>query len=359
MRKRIKNTISEIEKRERKKKLGLPPGTLVYVGKPTKEKVSIEVFTYDEDYYMETEIKSLNEIKELMKNKVLWMNVNGVHDLKIIEKIGELFNLHPLLLEDVVNTTQRPKTDEYEDHIFLCMQMLSLDKEYNIEKEHISLIIGKNYVITFQEKKGDVFDPIRDRIRNNKGSIRKNGADYLGYALIDVLVDNYYLILEKISDKIEETEEKVIEEVTENTINSIYNIKKDVILIRREIWPLRLIISKLRKSEKIKRETNVFLKDVYDHTLEILETIEIFREIISGLLDINLSGISYKMNSIMKLLTMISTIFIPLTFIAGVYGMNFKNMPELRWEYGYFFILGVMLCIAIVMLVFFKKKKWL
>jgi len=237
--------------------------------------------------------------------------------------------------------------------------MLSLDKEYNIEKEHISLIIGKNYVITFQEKKGDVFDPIRDRIRNNKGSIRKNGADYLGYALIDVLVDNYYLILEKISDKIEETEEKVIEEVTENTINSIYNIKKDVILIRREIWPLRLIISKLRKSEKIKRETNVFLKDVYDHTLEILETIEIFREIISGLLDINLSGISYKMNSIMKLLTMISTIFIPLTFIADVYGMNFKNMPELRWEYGYFFILGVMLCISIVMLVFFKKKKWL
>ncbi|HOJ50243.1 MAG TPA: magnesium/cobalt transporter CorA [Spirochaetota bacterium] len=350
------------EKTDKRKKIGLPPGSLIYVGKNLKEKVTIEAFIYDEESYIETEIKKIDEIKSLKENKkTMWLNINGVHDIKIIEKIGEIFNLHPLLLEDVLNTTQKPKLDEYDEYIFLCCQMLSLDNEYNIIEEHISFVIGKNYVISFQERKGDVFDPIRDRIRFNKGKIKKMKADYLAYCLLDVLIDNYYLITEKISDKIENVEDVIINETKEDLITDIYKIKKDVIIIRKYIWPLRTIIAKLRKNENgiINKSINIFLKDIYDHTVEILETIEIFREILSGLLEINLSAISYKMNSIMKVLTIISTIFIPLTFIAGVYGMNFENMPELKWKYGYFAALGLMLLVALIMIKYFRKNKWI
>jgi magnesium transporter len=293
---------------------------------------------------------------------VTWINIDGLHQIEILEKIGECYGLHPLVLEDILNTDQRPKMEDYGDYIYIVLKMLDQGNNSNeIVTEQISLILGPNFVFSFQEKEGDVFDPIRERIRNGKGRIRKMGGDYLAYALLDSIVDNYFIILEKLSEKIEYLEEKLITRPTPETLQTIHHIKREMIFLRKAIWPLREVIGGLERNESslIEESTKIYLRDIYDHTIQTIDTIETFRDMVSGMLDIYLSSVSNRLNSVMKVLTIIATIFMPLTFLAGIYGMNFKYMPELEWRWGYPAIWLIMIGIGIFMLVYFKKKNWL
>lgn len=345
------------------KKRGLPPGTLVHIGERKVDKPKITIIDYNEEQYEEKEVESVEKCKKYKdKPSVTWINVDGIHQVEHIEKIGKSFDLHPLLLEDVVNTEHRPKMDHYKDYIFLVLKMFSYDiQEKEIKAEQVSLILGPNYVISFQERAGDVFDRVRERLRKGKGRIRKQGADYLAYTLIDTVVDEYFVIMENISEVIESLDEELVKEPTAITSQKIHKLKRELIFLRKSVWPLRDMISSLERegSPLIKESTAVYLRDVYDHSIQAIDTVETFREMISGMLDTYLSSISNRMNEVMKILTIIATIFIPLTFIAGVYGMNFKYMPELEWRYGYFAILGIMLAVVIFMVFYFKKKKWL
>jgi len=344
------------------RKTGLPPGTLIHVGKKGEEKVNISIIDYDEQHYQGKETENIEDCFPFKdKPTISWINIGGIHKIEIIEKIGKHFNLHPLLLEDILNTDQRPKIEDFDDYIFIVLKMLYYDeKEKEIISEQVSLIIGLNFVISFQEKEGDVFNPIRDRIRNAKGRIRKMGADYLAYALIDAIVDNYFIILEKIGEKIEGMEDELVANPTPETLQTIHNLKRDTIFLRKSVWPLREGINILERSESplIQESTGIFLRDVYDHTIQVIDTIETFRDMVSGMLDIYLSSISNRMNEVMKVLTIIATIFIPLTFIAGIYGMNFKYMPELEWRWAYFGVLSVMLVVGILMIFYFRRRKW-
>ncbi|OFW47815.1 MAG: magnesium and cobalt transport protein CorA [Actinobacteria bacterium RBG_13_35_12] len=349
--------------KKRSKKTGLPPGALIHIGDKKTENVEITLIDYDEAQYQEREIKKIEECFPFKdKPVVTWLNINGIHDAEIMEKIGEYFGLHPLLLEDIMNTDQRPKIEDFGDYIFIILKMIyNNEKKNEIEIEQVSLILGLNFVISFQEKEGDVFNSIRERIRRGKGKMRKSGADYLAYSLMDAIVDSYFLILEGTGEKIEEMEEKLIANPTPKTLQGIHNLKRDMIFLRKSVWPLREVISGLERTESslIEESTGIYLRDVYDHSIQVIDTIETFRDMISGMLDIYLSSISNKMNEVMKLLTIIATIFIPLTFIAGIYGMNFAYMPELQWRWGYFGVLFIMAVVSITMLIYFRKKKWL
>jgi len=280
----------------------------------------------------------------------------------VIEKIGHHFSIHPLTLEDLLNTEQRPKMVDMETYIYISLKMLTMPKEnYNIKVEHVSMIIGPNYLISFQEDVGDVFDPVRERILREGGRIRKNGPDYLAYALIDDIVDNYFVVMEKIEEQVENLEEELVVSATRESVWKINGLKKDMIFLRKAVWPLREVITSLERAESslIKESTHIYLRDVYGHTIQVIDTLETLRDMVSGMLDIYLSSLSYKMNEIMKVLTLIATIFIPLTFVAGVYGMNFQYMPELTWEYGYFTVWGVMIVMVLLMLVYFRNRQWI
>ena len=359
--KKGKNKLKVIKKRS--SKAGLPPGTLVHVGEKKVESVKITFIDYDEQSFQEKQVPSIEECLTLKDTPtVSWINIDGLHDIDLLEKLGKGFELHPLILEDILSTGQRPKFEDYEKYIFIVLKMLSLSEEnQSVEVEQVSLILGPNYVISFQERIGDVFENIRDRIRNAKGRVRKMGPDYLAYALIDAVVDNYFVILEKFGEKIEAMEEEVVVDPTEKTVQQIHSLKREMIALRKSIWPLRELIAGLQKSESslIKETTDVYLRDVYDHTIQIIDTIESFRDMVSGLLDIYLSSLSNKMNAVMKVLTIIATLFIPLTFVAGIYGMNFEYMPELKLKWGYGAIWLVMITIAVIMLFYFRRKKWL
>jgi len=290
------------------------------------------------------------------------MNVDGLHQVEILEKLGECYGLHPLVLEDILNTDQRPKMEDYGEYIYIVLRDLDYsDKSNEIEGEQISLIVGSNFVFSFQEREGDTFDPIRDRIRNNKGRIRKMGADYLAYALLDSIVDNYFIILEKLGEKIEGLEEKLVTTPTQETLQTIHHLKRELLFLRKGVWPLREVINSLAKGESslVTEPTRVYLRDVYDHTIQTIDTIETYRDMVSGMLDIYLSSVSNRLNSVMKVLTIIATIFMPLTFLAGVYGMNFKFMPELEWRWGYPLVWLIMAGIGISMIIYFRRKKWL
>jgi magnesium transporter len=267
-----------------------------------------------------------------------------------------------LVLEDILDTTQRPKMEDFESYIYFALKMLyQPEKNSEIIVEQISLILGNNFVISFQESEGDVFNPIRDRIRSNKGRIRKMGSDYLAYALIDAIVDNYFVILEKIGDKIESIENKLIEDPSPENLQTIHYLKREMIFLRKSVWPLREVISVMQRSETelICKSTEIFLRDVYDHTIQVIDTIETYRDMISGMLDIYMSSVSNKMNEVMKVLTIFAAIFIPLTFIAGIYGMNFEFMPELHWEYGYLMVWIIIFVVGLSMIVYFRRKNWL
>ena len=345
------------------RKAGLPPGTLVHIGERKAEQIRITLIDYNEQNFQERVAEKVEEcfpFKEMPT--VTWINIDGLHNIEAIEKIGRNFELHPLILEDILNTGQRPKCEDYEKCLFMVLKMLTFNNESDsIQSEQVSLVLGQNFVISFQEAVGDVFEQIRDRIRNAKGKIRKMSADYLAYTLIDAIVDNYFLILEKIGEQIESMEEELIAKPSDKTVRKIHALKKELIFLRKSVWPLRELISSLEKtgSSLITNSTEPYLRDVYDHTIQVIDTVESFRDMVSGMLDIYLSSISNRMNAVMKVLTIIATIFIPLTFVAGIYGMNFKYMPELGWKWGYFIVLVIMAAVAVVMLIYFKRKKWL
>jgi len=349
--------------KKRSHKAGLPPGTLVHIGERKAEKVKIGILDYDETQFEEKEAKTIEESFPFKdKPTVTWINIDGLHEVEIIEKLGSNFGLHPLLLEDILNTDQRPKMEDYGDYIFVVLKMLySGENKGEIEAEQVSLILGSNFVISLQEHEGDVFNPLRDRIRKNKGRIRKVGADYLAYALLDAIVDNYFLILENVGEKIEDTEQQLATNPSQETLQYIRELKNEMIFLRKSIWPLRELINGLERGEStlIHESTGAYLRDVYDHTIQIIDTVESYRDMISGMVDIYLSSISNKMNEVMKVLTIFASIFIPLTFVAGIYGMNFEFMPELKWHWGYFALLAVMTLIGISLVLYFKRKKWL
>lgn len=345
------------------KKIGLPPGTLIHIGEKKIETAKISIIDYDVDQFEEKEAKSVEECFPFKdKFTVTWININGIHDVEIIEKIGNHFNIHPLILEDIVHTGQRPKMEDLEEYIYIVLNMFFFNEnEHQINAEQVSLILGPKFVISFQEKEGDVFDSIRDRIRNNKGRIKKMGSDYLAYALLDAIVDNYFLILEKIGENIEDVEEELVANPTPETLQIIHNLKREMIFLRKSVWPLREVVNSLERAESplISPSTTPYLRDVYDHTIQVIDTIETFRDMVSGMLDIYLSSVSNRMNEVMKVLTIIATIFIPLTFIAGNYGMNFEYMPELGWRWSYLMYWIIILSIAVLMFIYFRRKRWL
>jgi len=344
-------------------KAGLLPGTLIHIGERKLETVRITVIDYDENSFQEKQVTKIEDCFEFKNTPmVTWINIDGLHNTEIIEKIGKHYDIHPLVLEDILHTGQRAKFEDHEKYIFLVLMMLRFeDDTQTVISEQVSLVLGANYVISFQEDIGDVFEQIRDRIRNAKGRIRKMGPDYLMYSLLDAIVDSYFVILEKLGEEIELMEEDLLRNPTEKTLQQIHNFKREIIYLRKSIWPLRELINGIEHSESdlIQDSTGAYLRDVYDHTIQVIDTVESFRDIVSGMLDIYLSSISNRMNAVMKVLTIIATIFIPLTFIAGVYGMNFENMPELRLWWAYPALWLVMIILAGVMLYYFKRKKWL
>jgi magnesium transporter len=283
--------------------------------------------------------------------------------VRALEEVGTIFGLHPLTLEDILNSDQRPKMEDFCDYIYIVLKAFySNDGQANeIHSEQISIVLGRTFVISFQERETDIFRLVMERIRAGKGRLRRSGADYLAYALIDSIVDNYFTILEQAGERIEVLEESLVKSPSAETLQAIQNMKREMIFLRKTVWPLREAISSLERTgcQLIQESTDIYLKDIYDHTIQVIDTIETFRDMLSGIFDIYLSSISNRMNEIMKVLTIIATVFMPLTFLAGVYGMNFKYMPELEWHWGYFLIWGIMLAIAISMLIYFRRKKWL
>jgi magnesium transporter len=349
--------------RKRSTKAGLPPGTLVHVGERKVEAARITVIDYDETNFQEKQVPAVEECFPFKTTPtVTWINIDGLHQVDIIEKVGTQFELHPLILEDILHAGQRPKLEDFDSYIYIVLKMLSYsDQRRKVEAEQVSLVLGPNFVISFQESIGDVFDQVRDRIRNAKGRIRKMRSDYLVYSLIDAVVDNYFVILERLGERIESMEEELVAEPTEKTLQQIHSLKRQTTSLRKSVWPLREAASALERSESslIGKSTHIYLRDLYDHTIQVIDTVETFRDMVSGMLDIYLSSISNRMNGVMKVLTIIATLFIPLTFIAGIYGMNFKYMPELEWHWGYPLILLVMGAAAVIMLIYFRRKKWL
>jgi len=349
--------------KKRSKKAGLPPGTLVHIGEERSGRTKIRVLEYDELNFQEKELEAI-EGCFLFKEQpaVTWVHVEGVHQVELLAKLGECFSLHPLVMEDILNTDQRPKMEDYGEDLFIVLKMLSYnDKTDEITAEQVCLFLRASSILSFREGEGNVFANVQERIRSGKGRLRKMGADYLAYTLVDIIVDNYFVILEKLGERVEALEEKLLTAPTTPTLQKIQRLKREMIFLRRWIWPLREVISGLERGEspRIQETTRIYLRDVYDHTIQVMDTIEIFRDMLSGMLDIYLSSLNNRLNSVMKVLTIIATIFMPLTFIAGVYGMNFKHFPELDWRWGYPGVLLLMAIIAGFMLMSFKKKKWL
>ena len=345
-------------------KAGMPPGSLVFA-EPGLVPACISVIRYSDTGFTEHEFDDFSQCLPLEKGAgVTWINVNGVSRVKTLEKLGESFALHPLVLEDIVDMEQRPKIEDYETYLFIVLKALKHladDEDIEFGSDQVSLILGSSYVISFHEGVGGLFAPVRERLRQGKGRIRKLGADYLAYALIDLVVDNYFVELETYSDKVESLEDEVVIRPSPQTLREVHRFKNDMIMLRKSLWPLREVIARLerRESPLINENLSMYFKDVYDHTIIAIETVETYRDILSGMLDIYLSSMSNRLNEIMKVLTLIATIFMPLTFITGFFGMNFKHMGELDWPYGQSLTILVMLLITGAMLWYFRKRHWI
>lgn len=359
------NLIKQITPKIRKKtsaKVGLPPGSIIHVGEQKIETVSITLTEYDEKNIETCEINSVKEIDPYTDTpQITWVNVCGLHDTELIKQIGEKFNIHPLVLEDILNTETRPKIEVTEKYVFIAMKMLTYNNnESEIVTEQVSFILGDTFVFSFLEKSDNIFNPIKERITNNYGRVRKQQSDYLFYALMDVVVDQYFLVLEQIEHNIELLDDEVITSADQSQIEKIYILKNKLLMTRRSIWPLREIFTRLIREESalINKKIMPYLRDLLDHTIQVTETIELQREITNGIMETHLSMMSFKMNEVMKVLTIIATIFIPLTFIVGIYGMNFPNMPEMKWPWAYFAVWGVMISVVLVMLLYFRRKNW-
>jgi magnesium transporter len=344
-------------------KAGAAPGTLVHIGEQRIEKVHITLVLYGPDTIEEHQVDTLDEAIALCDGSgFAWLNIDGIHDIDLIGGLGHHFDIHPLTQEDILNTAHRPKFEEFEHYAYIVLKMLRYDSAHRkVLTEQVSLLLTGKTLISLQESQGDVFDPVRARLHKGRGRIRKAGSDYLAYALIDAIVDHYFAILEQIGIQIEEIEEDALTDPTPEVLQRIHQMKREVLYLRKQVWPLREVVGVMAKEEPalIQDDTMIFLRDVHDHTIQIMETIESQRDILSGLLDIYMTGISNKMNEVMKVLTIMATIFIPITFIAGVYGMNFKYMPELEWPWGYGLVWGAMVAVVITMVLYFKNKKWL
>jgi len=342
-------------------KMGAPPGTIVYSGKDSSEKVKITLIEYNEKEFIEKNFYDFSECLEAVNpNMVKWINIDGIHKIELIETIGKHFNIHALTLEDIVNTNQRSKFEDYDSYVVSIMKMIYYNDE--IRSEQLTVILMEGLVISFQEiHGGDAFDMIRSRIRQGKGRVRKMGADYLAYALLDAVVDCYFNILEKFGDRIELLEEELMEEPSKQTLKQLHHMKREMIFLRKAVWPMRELINNLERSETelIKPSTDIYLRDLHDHSVRVIDTVETFRDLLSGMMDIYLSSVSNRMNEVMKVLTIITTIFVPVTFIVGVYGMNFDNMPELHSTWGYPLTWLVIITTIVSLLVYFRRKKWM
>jgi len=344
-----------------KNKIGLPPGSLIYTGDKSSS-FQINVIKYSENSFSEEEIHTPEELaNKINTDKVTWINITGLYNVEMITKICNLFKIHPLIIEDILNVHHRPKMEDLEEYLFIIAKEISFIKESNtIISSQISIILKENIIITFTEEPSKLIESLIKRIKQNKGVIRKHDANYLLYALMDIIVDNYFLVLELIDEKVDFIENYILESATNETVRQIHELKRNLIDLRKTIWPLREIMGTLYKDDfQFSREITIYFRDVYDHTIQVIDTLETLKDRVNGLVDIYYTVISTKMNEVMKVLTIIATIFIPLTLITGIYGMNFEYMPELKWRYGYFIVLAVMFFIAILMLLYFRKKKWL
>jgi len=352
---------NEKQLRKKSKKVGLLPGSLIYTGKKEFGKVTIKIFDYNKTKFKEYTIDKIDTLSLLeKKSTVTWINICGVNNPEVIKEIGKYFKLHSLLLEDIMDTTHRPKIEHFPEHTFLILKYFNHDHE-KMDIQQISIIIGNNFIISFQENEQDIFAPIEERLKQNKGIIRNEQSDYLAYALIDLIIDRYFIILENMEDSLEKIEKASISNPTSKILQKINKIKKEVIFLHKIIFSSRDIINNLIKidSKFIKSSTKIYLSDVYDHSINILDTLDTFKSTVQGIIDIYFSSLNNKMNEIIKVLTIMTSVFIPLTFITGIYGMNFRNMPEIKWQYGYYFTLGLMFLIGIAMAILFKKKKWI
>ncbi len=343
---------------------GASPGTLI--ADPAAPRPRLSVLAYGPGEVVDRAIDDPESVRPLLgKHPVVWLNVDGLGDADTIRAVGKIFGLHPLALEDVINVTQRPKVENYGEHQYLVARMVEWVD--HLETDQLSLFLGKNYVVTFQEKTGDPFGPVRARICNGKGSIRSRGPDYLAYALVDATIDEFFPVLEKCGERLEALEDQILTRPRPEHIPDVHEIKRDLLVLRRAIWPMRETLATLLRDEGrlIHPETRVYINDCYDHTVQLMDLIETYREISSSLVEMYLSSLSNRLNEVMKVLTMIATIFIPLTFIVGVYGMNFDpdasrwNMPELRWEYGYVACLALMTAVTLALLVYFRRRGWI
>ena len=347
--------------RKRAKKVGQAPGTLVHVGEQKAERVIIQLIDYDDSgYFLERKTDDLAELAAAIETPTItWINVVGLHQVEMIGRIGTTFGIHPLLLEDILNTDQRPKMEQYDQYIYLILKMLQWDEaKGRVETEQVSIVLGNTFVLTFQEQEQDVFEPLRQRLRQGKGRLRQTQADYLAYALLDSVVDYYFLILEQLGDRVEALEEELATDPTPKTLQAIHELKREMLFMRKSVWPLREVLRGLQHGDNplFQETTLLYLRDVYEHTMYI---IEIFRDMVAGMLDIYLSSVSNKLNEVMKVLTVIATLFIPLTFITSLYGMNFQYMPELQWRWGYPLTWLVILFAGGAMLLYFRRKGWL
>ena len=351
-------------KHKRISKKGLAPGTLIFTGQKKMAEVDLTLIRYNEGTYEETNIKSSVEFIELATSfeGVIWLNVDGLHDEKTIEEICSFADIHKLTIEDLISVDQRPKIEEHTEYLHMVLRMLTMDAtDETIDYEQLSFILKGNLLITFQEKTGDVFHSVRERIKNESGLVRKRGSDYLLYALIDTVIDHYFVVLESLGEKIDDLEITLLEHPDKTTLNKLHIFRREMLTLRRSVYPLREVISRFEKLENpiIHEDTKIFIRDLYDHTIRVIETIEVLRDMASGLLDLYMNSVSNKMNEVMKVLTIMASIFIPLTFIAGIYGMNFEHMPELHYKYGYFAVWIIMIVLVVGMLIYFKRKKWL
>ena len=351
----------------RTSRAGMMPGSVVYTGERKVEHVSLRLIQYAQDGFTEeAEVGLETALAQLgpdtaAPNKVTWLNVDGLHDTALISKLGAVFGLHPLVLEDIVHTEQRPKVEYYDDYIYIVLRMLSLNAQGEVNNEQLSLVLGADFVLTFQETVGDVLEPVREHIRKGVGRVCKQGADYLAYSLIDVMVDTYFTLLETFEDDIDAIEDELLQDPSPQVLGRVNTLKREMLYLRKAVWPLRELTSSLQREETplIHDSVRTYIRDVHDHSVQVIDTVETLREVLSSLHDFYISSLSLKMNEVMKVLTIVGTIFLPLSFLAGVYGMNFANIPELHWRFGYEVFWLICLIVGGGMLLYFWRKKWL
>ncbi len=349
--------------RKRSQTAGLAPGTPVYIGEKREAPALLGVIAYDEARFEEKAAATIDEALAFRRpGGVTWINVAGIQEVGLIEELGRRLGLHPLIIEDVVNTAERPKVEDYGEYIFFILKLFETDgRGRGGDIQQVSLVLGPDYVLSFEERKSRVLAAVEDRVRKGKGRSRRMGPDYLAYALIDAVVDSYFGTMEAVGEEIEAIEEELVLDPKRQVLQRIHALKREMIHFRRSIWPLRELINRLERLETplVKPATDAYLRDLYDHTIQIIDSVETYRDVLSGMLETYLSSVSNRMNEIMKVLTIIATIFIPITFLVGLYGMNFKYMPEIGWKYGYLMTWGLILGSVVTMLVYFRRKKWM